>query len=166
MSISRIIWIVLIGFIVYQVSFKWIPLWKKATELQGTDVSDIRIQDEAGKRVPISQFEGEILIINFWASWCVPCRLEIPLLNGIYSNLTKRNKRLIGVNNGESQQTIMAFRKKTDISFPVYRDGGELAKRLNIRVIPAIAVVDKDGKVLSITYGFRPWVQAYLLWWI
>ena len=163
---SRLIWIALIGFIVYQVSFTWIPLWKKATELKGMNVSDIQIEDENGQKVSVSQFKGEILIVNFWASWCVPCRLEIPLLNGIYSSLAVKDKRLIGVNSGESQQTIDTFREKISISFPVYRDAGELARRLNVRVIPAIAVIDGEGKIVSITYGFRPWVQAYLLWWI
>jgi len=165
-SFPRFIWIVLIGFIVYQVSFTWIPLWNKATQLQGTDVSMVQIEDENGKPVVLSKFKGKTLIINFWASWCIPCRLEIPLLNGIYSSLQDKNKLLIGVNQSESQEQIDAFRKETKISFPVYRDEGALSRKLNIQVIPAIAVIDKNGKVESITYGFRPWVQAYLLWWI
>jgi len=166
MSFSRLIWVVLIGFIVYQVSFTWIPLWNRATELQGTDISDVQLEDENGKQVPLSTFSGKTVIINFWASWCIPCRLEIPLLNGIYASLLEKDKHLIGVNQSESQETIDAFREGTYISFPVYRDNGALSRKLNIQVIPAIAVIDKSGKVISITYGFRPWIQAYLLWWI
>jgi thiol-disulfide isomerase/thioredoxin len=163
---SRLIWIALIGFIIYQVSFTWIPLWKQATQLQGTDVSEVQIEDENGRSIALSEFKGKILIINFWASWCIPCRLELPLLNGIYSRLQEKNKQMIGVNQSESQKTIDAFREKTPIAFPVFRDRGELSQKLNIQIIPAIAVIDKNGRVLSITYGFRPWVQAYLLWWI
>ena len=166
LTFSSIIWITLIGFIAYQVVFKWVPLWQKATRLQGTNVSKIQIEDEKGQRVFLSEFKGKPLIVNFWASWCIPCRLEIPLLNGIYSRLLEGDKQLIGVNQSESQDTIDRFRAETYISFPVYRDEGELSQALNIRVIPAIAVIDKDGKVQSITYGFRPWIQAYLLWWI
>ena len=165
-SFSRLIWIVLIGAIVYQLSFTWVPLWKRATELQGTDLSEVQIENEKGQLVSLSTFNGLPLIINFWASWCIPCRLELPLLNGIYPNLLEKNKQLIGVNQSESQATIDRFRQNTPISFPVYRDRGELSQRLNIQVIPAIAVIDKNGKVQSITYGFRPWIQAYLLWWI
>jgi thiol-disulfide isomerase/thioredoxin len=166
LSFSRLIWIVLLGFIIYQVSFTWVPLWKKATILKGTDLSKIQIEDEKGQPVYLSKFKGKILIINFWASWCIPCRLEIPLLNGIYPGLLEKDKQLIGVNQSESQATIDIFREKTPISFPVYRDSGELSQKLNIQIIPAIAVIDKNGKVESITYGFRPWIQAYLLWWI
>ncbi len=166
LSFSRLIWITLIGFIIYQVGFTWIPLWKKATMLQGTDVSKVQIEDEKGQEVYLSKFKGQILIINFWASWCIPCRLEIPLLNGIYPELLENNKQLIGVNPNESQKTIDTFREETHISFPVFRDRGALSHKLNIKVIPAIAVIDPNGKVVSITYGFRPWIQAYLLWWI
>ncbi len=166
MSFSRLIWIALIGFLIFQVGFTWIPLWKNATTLQGTDVSEIQIEDDNGQPVSLSKFKGKILIINFWASWCIPCRLEIPLLNGIYPSLLEKNKQLIGVNQSESQKTINTFRQETHISFPVFRDRGELSRKLNIQVIPAIAVIDKNGKIVSITYGFRPWIQAYLLWWI
>lgn len=166
LSFSNIILIALIGFIAYQTAFTWVPLWQKATLLQGTDVSEIQIADENGQSVYLSEFGGKPLIINFWASWCIPCRLEIPLLNAIYPNLLENDKQLIGVNQSESQETIDKFRTNTSIAFPVYRDNGELSRKLNIQIIPAIAVIDKNGKVQSITYGFRPWIQAYLLWWI
>ncbi len=165
-SFSRTLWLVLIAMVAYQLVFTWIPLWQRATELEGVDISDVRIVDEGGKLVYLSSFKGEILILNFWATWCLPCRVELPLLNGIYSDLLKKNKQLIGVNQNESWGVINRFRLKTEILFPVYRDQGALSKRLNIQLIPAIVVVDKKGKVKSISYGFRPWIQAYLLWWI
>lgn len=92
MSFFRFIWIVLIGFIGYQVGFRWVPLWRNPSELQGTDVAEIQIQDENGQWVQLSEFKGNILVINFWASRCIPCRLEIPLLNSIHSirNSTSR----------------------------------------------------------------------------
>ncbi len=166
LSFSRIIWIVLIAIIAYQITFTWVPLWKKATLLQGVDVSNLQIVNESGQLVYLSEFKGKPLFINFWASWCIPCRLEIPLLNVIYPSLLEKHKQLIGVNQSESQETIDKFLANTSIAFPVYKDNGALSRMLNIRIIPAIAVIDKNGKVQSITYGFRPWIQAYLLWWI
>ena len=152
--------------IVYQLAFVWVPLWKTATHLKGTDLSAIQIEDEEEQLIDLSRFKGKTLIINFWASWCLPCRLEIPLLNGIYPRLLTQDKQLIGVNQNESWEKIKRFQEKTTILFPVYRDGGELAQKLNIQRIPAIVVINKNGKVESITYGFRPWIQAYLLWWL
>lgn len=156
----------LLTVILYQILFSWGPLWMEARQLQGMDVSHIKIVDEVGNQIPISYFKGKPLILNFWASWCLPCRAELPMLNGIYSNLIEKNKQLIGINQGDSWRTIINFREKTPIEFPVYKENGELSQKLNIRVIPALVVIDKTGKVESITYGFRPWVQAYLLWWV
>lgn len=165
-TFSRFIWIILIAFIAYQITFTWIPLWQKSTLLHGTNVSDIQIENENGQSIYLSKFKGKSLIINFWASWCIPCQLEIPLLNAIYPNLLGKNKQLIGVNQNESQETINKFRSNSSITFPVYKDNGALSRKLNIQIIPAIAVIDKNGRVQSITYGFRPWIQAYLLWWV
>ena len=165
-SWTHLIYIVLIGMIAYQLAFVWVPLWKTATHLQGTDLSAIQIEDENEQVIDLSSFKGKTLIINFWASWCLPCRLELPLLNGIYPRLLAQDKQLIGINQNESREKIKRFQEKTAILFPVYRDRGELAQKLNIQRIPAIAVIDENGKVESITYGFRPWIQAYLLWWI
>jgi len=166
LTFSSVFQILLIGFIVYQVSFTWIPLWQKATALKGKDVSKLQIIDENGKAIFLSDFKGNPLIINFWASWCVPCRLEIPLLNAIYPSLSNKNKQLIGVNSSEPQEKIDRYKTQNVITFPVYREAGQLSKQLEIEIIPAIVVIDKDSKVQSITFGFRPWVQAYLLWWV
>lgn len=166
LSFKNLIQWVLIVIIGYQLAFTWFPLWYQAFQLNGLDVSHMVIEDETGKRVPISHFKGNPLIINFWATWCVSCRIELPLLNGIYPSLSDKKKQLIGLNYGESWELIQRFRGKTDIDFPVYRGSGKLSEMLNIRVIPAIAVIDENGKIESITYGFRPWIQAYLLWWV
>ena len=61
---------ILLAFIFYQVIFTWIPVWIDAKKLEGVNVSTIQLQNEAGQLVPISEFKGKPLILNFWASWC------------------------------------------------------------------------------------------------
>ena len=156
----------LLIFIVYQVAFTWAPLWMGAREKAGLDVSQFAIENEAGDPVYLSDFKGKPLVINFWASWCLPCRLELPLLNQVYPRLSEKGTQLIAVNFSEPWTTIRRFRQKTAIAFPVFKDDGTLAQQLGISVIPSIVVIDQTGKVASITFGFRPWVQAYLLWWV
>ncbi len=157
---------ILLAFIFYQLIFTWLPVWLDAKKMEGVNVSTIQIQNEAGQWVRISQFKGKPLILNFWASWCLPCRLELPLLAQIYPSLVEKEKQLIGINLSESWQKIRKFRQKTAIAFPVFKDDGRLAEKLRIQMIPSIVVIDPNGKVESITSGFRPWIQAYLLWWI
>jgi len=156
----------LLAFIFYQVVFTWIPVWNDAKKMEGVDVSALEIENEKGQLVRLSEFKGKPLILNFWASWCVPCRMELPLLTQIYPDLVENEKQLIGINMREPWQTIRRFRQKTSIGFPIFRDDGRLAKKLRIQMIPSIVVIDSDGKVESITSGFRPWIQAYLLWWV
>ena len=165
-SFSNILLVGITGLLLYQFIFTWIPLWRSATELKGVDISHIQLENEQGEWIAISDFRGEKLIINFWATWCLPCRAEIPMLRGIYSSLKENKKQLIAVNQNESWKTIIRFREKNPMPFPLFKDAGELSRKLNIRLIPAIAVIDQEGKIESITYGFRPWIQAYLLWWV
>lgn len=156
----------LMAFVAYKLVFTLIPLWATEMELQGEDVSHFRLENQAGEMVPISNFKGKPLIINFWASWCVPCRMELPMLRSIYPQLQEKNKQLVGVNNSEAWNTIERYHEENPVPYPNFRDGGDLSKKLNIRFIPAIAIIDEQGKVESIIYGFRPWIQAYLLWWV
>ena len=156
----------IVAFILYQAAFIWIPLWMEARNKAGFDVTKLHIENEKGILISLSQFKGNPLVINFWASWCIPCRLELPQLNQIYPSLSEKGTQLIGVNLREPWTTISRFRQKTSIQFPVFKDDGSLAKKLGIELIPSLVVIDRDGKVESITFGFRPWIQAYLLWWI
>jgi thiol-disulfide isomerase/thioredoxin len=158
--------LVLAGFIAYKLAFTWIPLWSNASALEGVDVSRLTVQDEGGRKVPLGAFRGSPLILNFWATWCVPCRLEIPLLAGVFPELRQEGKQLLGINVREPWKAIERFRRDVEIPFPVFRDDGTLSEALGIGVIPALVVIDGESKVKAITYGFRPWVRFYLKWWI
>ena len=157
---------VLAGFIAYKLAFTWVPLWIQSSGLEGVQVSHLTMEDEAGRPVSLGKFRGAPLILNFWATWCTPCRIEIPLLAGAFPGLREQGKQLIGVNLQESWQTINRFRAKVDVPYPVYRDGGALAEALGIGLLPALVVIDGEGRVENVIYGFRPWVRWYLQWWI
>ncbi|MCZ6841837.1 MAG: TlpA disulfide reductase family protein [SAR324 cluster bacterium] len=159
--------IVLLGsFIAYKLAFTWIPIWARASELEGMQVSHLTMEDESGRRIALGDFRGEPLILNFWATWCVPCRIEIPLLAHAYPDLKAQGKQLVGVNLQESWQAINRFREDVSMPYPVYRDNGKLAEALGIGLLPAIVVINGEGRVQTIMYGFRPWVKWYLEWWI
>lgn len=158
--------LLLAGVIAYKLTTTWIPLWVNASALEGKDVSSLIVFDETGRAVPLQKFAGSPLILNFWATWCLPCRVEIPLLAAAYPKLREQGKQLLGVNLRESWKAINAYRGEVEIPFPVYRDNGSLADALGIGIIPALVVIDREGRVKTITYGFRPWVKWYLEWWI
>ena len=153
------------GLLGYQLLFVWAPLWRNAAALEGLDVSAHTVEDAAGRAVPLERFAGRVLVLNFWASWCVPCRVEIPLLADLYPELQAQGKELLGINVAESWSAIAAFRRETPIPFPVYVDRGALVRALKVSVIPAMVVVGPEGRVRKVIYGFRPWVKWYLRWW-
>ena len=156
----------LAGFIAYQLAFTWVPLWINASRLTGMDVSEFTVENEQGRRISLREFRGAPLILNFWATWCAPCVVEIPLLADAYPALQQQGKQLLGVNLREPWLAIRAFREEVEIPYPVVRDNGSLADALGIGLIPALAIVDAKGKLDRIVFGFRPWVSWYLKWWV
>ena len=158
--------LVLLGIIAYKLAFTWVPQWIDASGREGMQVSQFSVEDRQGRRVPLSQFRGAPLILNFWASWCIPCRVEIPLLADALPGLREQGKQLLGINLQESWPDIDRYRLEVDSPYPVYRDNGELAEQLGVGLLPALVIIDQDGRVQNIVYGFRPWVRWYLQWWI
>lgn len=158
--------LILVGFIAYKLAFTWVPVWVNASQLEGTDVSHLSLVDERGNAVSLASFRGAPLILNFWATWCLPCLLEIPQLRGAYDQLSRQGKQLVGVNFRENWRAINAFRAETEMPYPIFLDRGTLANALGITIIPAMVVIDREGRVDKIVFGYRPWMKWYLLWWI
>ena len=158
--------LLLLGAIGYQLWNTWIPLWIRSGDLQGLDLSAHHVTDPQGRSIPLSTYRGRPLVLNFWATWCLPCRVEIPQLAALYPGLREDGVELLGVNVKEQWEVIAAFRKEHDMPFPVVRDDGPLVNTLNIKIIPALVVLNEQGRVENIVYGFRPWVALYLKWWL
>jgi len=158
--------LVLVGVIAYQLTTVWVPLWLRGAELEGMDVSAMTLEDESGRMVALSEFNGSPVVLNFWATWCLPCRVEIPELAAVYPELVEEGKVLVGVNVQESWPDIEKFRGEVAMPFPVMRDNGMLSSALGITLIPAMVIVDENGRIEKMIYGFRPWVRWYLKWFI
>ena len=158
--------LLLAGFLSSKLAFTWIPVWLDAAGREGLQVGRFTVEDRQGKLVPLSSFRGAPLILNFWASWCIPCRFEIPLLANALPGLREQGKQLLGINLRESWPDIERFRREVEIPYPVYRDNGTLAQELGVGLLPALVIIDEDGRIQNIIYGFRPWVRWYLQWWI
>ncbi|MBV9696654.1 MAG: TlpA family protein disulfide reductase, partial [Gammaproteobacteria bacterium] len=75
-----------------------------------------------GKEVSLTQFHGQVVMLNFWASWCGPCRQEMPLLEGIYKKYGKMGFVLLGVNVEPDSQAAQEWLKQTPVSFPILFD--------------------------------------------
>ncbi len=121
------------------------------------------IVDMAGQHVPLDSFKGKILVMDFWATWCQPCRMQHPLFESVKSSF-KSDPRVVflEVDAGEDRATVAPFLQKQSWSSNVYLDN-DLAHILNIENIPTTVIVDRGSEVYSELVGFRPETFVALL---
>jgi len=107
-----------------------------------------------GQEVSLSDFRGEPVLLNFWASWCGPCRIEMPLLQEVYEQWTSKGLVLLAVNLQEDPAKVKEFIDDAGYTFPVLLAPGNKAPlSYNIRGIPATFFIDADGVIRDIKIG-------------
>ncbi len=117
-----------------------------------------------GGVVSLSQFKGQVVMINFWASWCGPCRQEMPLLDNIYKHYSKLGFSLIGVNVEPDRKSAEEWLKQTPVSFPVLFDTQSIVSKLyGVPGMPTTVFIDRNGNVRMLHQGYKPGDEnAYL----
>jgi thiol-disulfide isomerase/thioredoxin len=125
---------------------------------QAADVPvELVLRDQAGVEQKLSAYRGRIVILNFWATWCVPCREEMPLLVKLRREFAARGVEVIGpsADAPETQKQIAPFLRKQKIDFPVWLGTTtEQMEQLGLgTALPATAVVDRDGRIVGRILG-------------
>jgi cytochrome c biogenesis protein CcmG/thiol:disulfide interchange protein DsbE len=107
-----------------------------------------------GGEASIADYAGKPLIVNFWASWCEPCKAEAPLLERAHARLTAAGGAVLGVTVSDATEDSKAFMREHGITFPSLRDvEGELADDFETNGVPESFAVDRDGRVVAISRG-------------
>ncbi len=102
----------------------------------------------------VGEWRGKPVIVNFWASWCAPCKAEAPLLERAHRRLTARGGTVLGVTVSDASDDSRAFMRKYGITFPSVRDvEGELAEDFETKGVPESFAVDAEGRVVAISRG-------------
>jgi thiol-disulfide isomerase/thioredoxin len=135
--------------------------WKAFSTPGGQPPAPLALQDLNGKPVDLAALKGEVVLVNFWATWCEPCRDEMPALDRMQHALAGRHFRVIGVNVGEGEPRIRQFLERTPVGFPILRDSAmETMKAWRVRVLPASFLVDKNGMLRYQLVGETNWEDA------
>ena len=122
-----------------------------------TPAPDFVLDSNTGKPVKLSGLKGNVVMINFWATWCGPCRQEMPLLESIYKQYKTKNFTLLGVNVEPDPQAANDWLKKTPVSFPVLYDKDSTVSNLyKVAGMPSTVFVDRKGNVRVIHRGYKP----------
>jgi thiol-disulfide isomerase/thioredoxin len=97
---------------------------------------------------------GEVVVLNFWASWCTPCRRELPALNALHAELAPRGGQVVAVSVDEELANVQRFAKVHALSLPIVADGPDgLAHELDLQHVPMTLVLDRDGAVALVVTG-------------
>lgn len=104
----------------------------------------------------LKQYAGKVIYLDFWASWCAPCRTSFPLLNKMHEKLKAQGFEVVGVNLDEDKAAAEKFLKEFPVSFTVLRDAkGEWADKFVVESMPTSFIIDKKGVVQNIHHGFN-----------
>ena len=124
----------------------------------GQPAPDFSAQDLADQTVKLADYRGQkVVLIDFWATWCGPCRMAMPGLQSVQDDLKSRGLEILSVNQGESSGQAGAFMKSKGYGFHVLLDPhSAIGAQYAVRGIPTLVAVDKTGVVRWIRVGYRP----------
>jgi peroxiredoxin len=107
-----------------------------------------------GRPVSLASLRGEVVVVNFWASWCGPCRKELPRLDALHRELASRGGTVLAVSIDEEERNARRFAQKHHLSLPIVHDGPDgLARALDLQHVPLTLVLDRSGAVAFTTSG-------------
>ncbi len=108
----------------------------------------------AGESLALADLHGQPVVLNFWASWCGPCRAEMPELQRLHDRLSETGVVVLGVNQGESPETAAAFLQALDLNFPVALDQRTgVSQRYLVNSLPTTFFIDRGGVIRSTFIG-------------
>jgi peroxiredoxin len=138
-----------------------VPAVPAALPAAGQAAPDFTLKSASGQNLRLRELRGEVVLINFWATWCGPCRQEMPLLNKIHEQYRKAGFTLLGVNIDDDPAVARDMARKLGVAFPVLLDTDKRVSRLyDVDTMPATLLVDRNGKVRYVHRGYRPGLEV------
>jgi cytochrome c biogenesis protein CcmG, thiol:disulfide interchange protein DsbE len=131
---------------------------------QGFLAPDFALKTITGETIRFSELDDKVVLINFWASWCFPCRAEMPAMQQVYLDYQHLGLEILAVNatNQDSLSSILNFVEEYGLTFPILLDNdGEISRKYQVRSLPSSFFVDKNGIVDDVIIG-GPMAEALL----
>jgi peroxiredoxin len=110
-----------------------------------------------GQSASLSQYKGQVVMLNFWATWCGPCQQEMPLLDQMYKKYKPAGFTLIGVNVDKDAPPVRQLLERKPVSFPVLLDpASQVSKAYHVDEMPSTVLIDRKGNVRFLHRGYKP----------
>jgi peroxiredoxin len=121
---------------------------------QGFTAPDLTLQTLDGETVTLSELRGQAVLINFWASWCPPCRNEMPAIQQVYEEYRDEGFTVLAVNSQEQEARVTAFAEPLGLTFPILIDrDGSVFDDYQVAALPTTFFVDRAGVIRGVTTG-------------
>jgi peroxiredoxin len=130
----------------------------------GMEAPDFTLKDMQGNSVTLSQYRGKVVFLNFWASWCPPCREEMPSMERLHEVYAGREFVMLAVNVEQNINDVRAFLQKSPHTFPILLDAEARAQGLyGVYRFPETFLIDKNGRIVEHYLGARDWSSIEFL---
>ena len=134
----------------------WVAPALQAKELSGP-APDFTLKSLSGENIKLSELRGEVVMLNWWASWCGPCRQEMPLLDALQNKYRDYGFTLLGINVDEKTEQAQKLLKQVPVAFKVLLDPQSRTSELyGIDAMPSTILIDRDGNMRFLHRGYKP----------
>ena len=133
--------------------FCFVPLLGVKADPDPSKPLDIKFTAVDGREVDLSKLRGKVVLVDFWATWCPPCRGEVPNVVAAYQKYHDKGFEIVGISLDQDKDALVAFTKENGMVWPQYFDGkgwdNDISKGFGIQSIPTMWLVGKDGKLIT-----------------
>ncbi|MCX7995162.1 MAG: TlpA family protein disulfide reductase [candidate division WOR-3 bacterium] len=124
------------------------------------ETNDFTLKSIDGKEYTLSKLKGNVVILDFWATWCPPCRREIPHLIALYDKYKDKGLIILGIST-EDKQTLETFSRENNVNYPILLGNDEVFRKFGVRSIPHTLFIDKKGNVRKLQIGYSDELIPY-----
>ncbi|RLJ70528.1 peroxiredoxin [Hydrogenivirga caldilitoris] len=121
--------------------------------LPGKEAPNFKLKTIEGKEVSLEDYRGKVVLVNFWATWCPPCREEMPLFERVYRTYRNKGFEVLAVSTDSSLDPVKKFVKEYKLSFTVLFDDRNITSLYGIQGLPTSFLINREGKVVKVRLG-------------
>jgi len=127
---------------------------KANADLTGQMAADFKLKSVAGKEISLQDLKGNFVLLDFWATWCGPCRHDLPAVEKLHQEFRSKGLVVLGVNGGEDSETVSQFLRTSKLSYPVLlTSDNDVMQSYSVTAFPTVVLLDADGKIVFYHVG-------------
>jgi len=116
---------------------------------------NFKVRNTAGEKISFDRYKGKVIFLNLWATWCGPCRAEMPTIQSLFEKMDTTGVEfvILSIDRDSDEPKIARYINQFKYTFPVYRPSGTLPAQIDIDYIPTTLIINKEGKIISKEVG-------------